>query len=286
MRTCATDADAHGLDIIRTYKLGSANMAYAAEQLKLPTIRWLGVRQSDLTSFGVSSRCLLPLTTNDKRMAQRLLSAPDKLAQVHPAAHAELTAMVKSGTKAEIECLHTVPGGLVKYLQTKLAAALKTTDDDEVSRTCAARAASALLSPLLPLQQDSNMKMAPAASTVRHDPTTSTSTPLGLVQRPRWEKHMVVNQDAETTDGEQDSDFSEEDSHELNTAFATDSASDGDGDNTEKQQWQQWHYKFVQIRWKVMGSYLCWKDRKRSGEKKLETVLKIHQQKSATVLLL
>ena len=128
MRTSAVDADAHGLDILHTYKLGSAGMAYAAEQLKLPTIRWLGVRQSDLTSFGVSSRCLLPLTTNDKRMAQRLLSAPDKLAQVHPAAHAELTAMVKSGTKAEIECLHTVPGGLVKYLQTKLAAALKTTD--------------------------------------------------------------------------------------------------------------------------------------------------------------
>ena len=197
-------------------------MAYAAEQLKLPTIRWLGVRQSDLKAFGVSSRSLLPLTTSDRRMAKRLLSAPDKLAQVHPAAHAEMTAMVKSGTKAEIECLHTVPGGLVHYLQTKLAAALKTTDDDEVSRTCAARAASALLSPLLPLQQDSSMKMAPAASTVRHDPTTSTSTSLGLVQRPRWEKQMVVNQDAETTDGEQDSEVSEDDhvtADTLNTKY-------------------------------------------------------------------
>ena len=143
MRTCATDADAHGLDIIRTYKLGSANMAYAAEQLKLPTIRWLGVRQSDLKAFGVSSRSLLPLTTSDRRMAKRLLSAPDKLAKVHPEAHAELTAMVKSGTKAEIECLHTVPGGLAHYLQTKLAAALKTTDDDQNARTPAAAPAAA-----------------------------------------------------------------------------------------------------------------------------------------------
>lgn len=136
------DGDPHGLDILATYKNGSAAMSYSAADLCIPELCWLGVRVEDLSAFGVPKhssccllcstvlyadirlvgiheQCLLPLTKHDTKLAKRLLKSR-KLRSVHPCAEQDLHGMLKRGAKAEIECFHTICGGLPLYLQTKL----------------------------------------------------------------------------------------------------------------------------------------------------------------------
>ncbi|KAJ7560563.1 hypothetical protein O6H91_04G135800 [Diphasiastrum complanatum] len=67
------DADPYGLDILCTYRFGSLAMAYDAEALATPSIRWLGVFLSDVRFHGIPVRCLLPLRENDKRKAEAML---------------------------------------------------------------------------------------------------------------------------------------------------------------------------------------------------------------------
>ncbi|XP_024515669.1 meiotic recombination protein SPO11-1 isoform X2 [Selaginella moellendorffii] len=58
------DADPYGLDILATYRFGSPTMAYDAEALATPSIRWLGVFLSDCQTHNVPDRCLLSLTND------------------------------------------------------------------------------------------------------------------------------------------------------------------------------------------------------------------------------
>ena len=44
------DGDPHGLDILATYKNGSAAMSYSAADLCIPELCWLGVRVEDLSA--------------------------------------------------------------------------------------------------------------------------------------------------------------------------------------------------------------------------------------------
>ncbi|KAF8414255.1 hypothetical protein HHK36_002255 [Tetracentron sinense] len=56
---CLVDCDPYGFDILTTYRFGSM-------------IRWLGAFPSDVEKYHLPERCLLPLTTEDKRKAEAM----------------------------------------------------------------------------------------------------------------------------------------------------------------------------------------------------------------------
>ncbi|GLJ49442.1 hypothetical protein SUGI_1046990 [Cryptomeria japonica] len=67
------DSDPYGFDILTTYRFGSMQMAYDTKALSAPEIRWLGVFPSDCDTFQIPDRCLLPLTTADKKKVDSML---------------------------------------------------------------------------------------------------------------------------------------------------------------------------------------------------------------------
>ena len=96
-------------------------MRYAKHKLCVPEIEWLGVRYSDLQRYGVPQEALLPLTRNDRRMANRLLKA-QTLQHVHHEVEQDLRNILNCGYKAEIECMSCgFSHGLVRYVMQKLA---------------------------------------------------------------------------------------------------------------------------------------------------------------------
>ncbi|XP_019104718.1 meiotic recombination protein SPO11-1 isoform X2 [Beta vulgaris subsp. vulgaris] len=70
---CLVDSDPYGFDILATYRFGSLEMAYDAQFLRVPDIRWLGAFISDSEKYALPSQCLLPLTTEDKKRIEALL---------------------------------------------------------------------------------------------------------------------------------------------------------------------------------------------------------------------
>ncbi|KAJ7560559.1 hypothetical protein O6H91_04G135300 [Diphasiastrum complanatum] len=101
------DADPYGLDILCTYRFGSLAMAYDAEALATPSIRWLGVFLSDVRFHGIPVRCLLPLRENDKRKAEAMLKR--QYLKIHaPLWWGQLQELLSTGTKLEIEAVSTI----------------------------------------------------------------------------------------------------------------------------------------------------------------------------------
>ncbi|KAG0467016.1 hypothetical protein HPP92_018596 [Vanilla planifolia] len=70
---CLVDYDPHGFDILSNYRFGSMQMAYDAKLMRVPEIRWLGVFHSDLAKYQPLDRCLLSLTSEEKKKAESML---------------------------------------------------------------------------------------------------------------------------------------------------------------------------------------------------------------------
>ncbi|XP_042433598.1 meiotic recombination protein SPO11-1 isoform X4 [Zingiber officinale] len=112
---CLVDYDPYGFDILTIYRFGSMvcllqasitmkQMAYDANMLRVPTVRWLGVFHSDLDKYHFPDRCLLKMTSHDKERAKAMLLRC-YLSKEAPQWRKELEVMVQKGMKFEIEAL-------------------------------------------------------------------------------------------------------------------------------------------------------------------------------------
>ncbi|CAM0876287.1 unnamed protein product [Alopecurus aequalis] len=101
---CLVDADPYGFDILATYKFGSMQLAYDANVLRVPEIRWLGVFTSDFGEYCLPDCCLLQLSSEDRRKLEGILTRC-YLQREAPEWRSELEAMLEKGVKFEIEAL-------------------------------------------------------------------------------------------------------------------------------------------------------------------------------------
>ncbi|URE45712.1 meiotic recombination protein [Musa troglodytarum] len=101
---CLVDCDPYGFDILMVYRFGSMQMAYDANLLRVPEISWLGVFHSDLQKYHLPDRCLLELTSDDKKKAEAMLLRC-YLHKEAPKWRMELEVMLQNGVKFEIESL-------------------------------------------------------------------------------------------------------------------------------------------------------------------------------------
>ncbi|KAF9885620.1 hypothetical protein FE257_012711 [Aspergillus nanangensis] len=116
------DCDPDGMSIMSTYKYGS--MAHASQNAKLnvPSIRWLGLRTSDVVAGTQSDDTLLPLTARDRKKALAMLSSHPVWGPNGPELEwrAELQQMLMLNMKAELETLYSRNGGLEQWLNDKM----------------------------------------------------------------------------------------------------------------------------------------------------------------------
>ncbi|GMY14672.1 DNA topoisomerase 6 subunit A [Fagus crenata] len=99
------DSDPYGLKILSVYGCGSKNMSYDSANLTTPDIKWLGIRPSDLDKYKIPEQCRLPMTEQDIKTGKDLLE--EDFVKKNPAWVEELTLMVKTKQKAEIQALST-----------------------------------------------------------------------------------------------------------------------------------------------------------------------------------
>lgn len=132
------DLDPDGIAILSTYKYGSYRLAHEevtqgdTPGLSLPNVYWLGVRRqqitqipagkSDLdTSLATELQGVMKLTARDRTKAMRMLEwdicADGGLEQDW---RRELQTMLMLNTKAEMQVLDELPGGLVSWLDREL----------------------------------------------------------------------------------------------------------------------------------------------------------------------
>lgn len=99
------DSDPYGLKILSVYGCGSKNMSYDSANLTTPDIKWLGIRPSDLDKYKIPEQCRLPMTEQDIKTGKDLLE--EDFVKKNPKWVEELTLMVKTKQKAEIQALST-----------------------------------------------------------------------------------------------------------------------------------------------------------------------------------
>lgn len=135
------DLDPDGIAILSTYKYGSYRLAHEdvtqgdAPGLSLPRMRWLGVRQHQVsrtpvretgrdTSVAFELQGLMKLTARDRTKAMHMLEW-DTCADSGPEQdwRHELQTMLMLNTKAEMQVLDELPGGLVLWLDRELGQA-------------------------------------------------------------------------------------------------------------------------------------------------------------------
>jgi len=99
-------------------------MALAHENgtLAVPSIRWLGVRSSDIVQSESDKTGLLKLTSRDRRIATRMLERDMFCEEGRRQENwrRELQVMIMLNVKAEIQILSSRDGGLEGWLDEKL----------------------------------------------------------------------------------------------------------------------------------------------------------------------
>ncbi|KAJ4373462.1 endodeoxyribonuclease [Didymella sp. IMI 355093] len=132
------DLDPDGIAIMTTYKYGSYRLAHEevkhmdAPALSLPNLRWLGVKSHHVnlaqasedgidTSATSGLQGMMRLTTRDRSKAMRMLEW-DLCTETGPELEwrRELQTMLMLNTKAEIQILDELPGGVVSFLSSEL----------------------------------------------------------------------------------------------------------------------------------------------------------------------
>ncbi|KAH9645206.1 hypothetical protein HF086_005751 [Spodoptera exigua] len=115
------DADPHGYEIFLTYKYGSLSQSHLSSSLACSSLVMLGARHSDVMTLA-PTEARLPLTDLDKRKIINLLKRPYlNNSQTGARIKEELTVMLSSGTKAELEALAPTAAALCDaYLPAKI----------------------------------------------------------------------------------------------------------------------------------------------------------------------
>lgn len=129
------DLDPDGLSIMCTYKYGSTALAHEGNSIKVPSIRWLGVRSVDIFSLSAvepevpqtanvhQSEGLLSLSYRDRRKASRMLCKQPCLEDgPQNELRRELQVVLMLNLKAELELLESEDGGLGGWLLGQLSA--------------------------------------------------------------------------------------------------------------------------------------------------------------------
>ncbi|KAL6722216.1 endodeoxyribonuclease [Lecanora helva] len=119
------DFDPDGMAIMSTYKHGSWNLSHESSQLLVPCIQWLGIRSADLITGDVNAEIngLLRLSSRDRQTAKKMLenSAVFREDGLEGGWRRELQLMLMLNVKAEMEMLGERDGGVVGWVEGKLA---------------------------------------------------------------------------------------------------------------------------------------------------------------------
>ena len=126
------DFDPDGMAIMSTYKYGSWNLSHERSNMRIPKIRWLGLRCRELLNSNPEevSEGLLRLSTRDRKKAMRMLEKPllneDGAEQEW---RRELQIMLVLGLKAEMEILADRAGGVRRWVEERLLEELGKRED-------------------------------------------------------------------------------------------------------------------------------------------------------------
>uniref|UniRef100_A0A8C9SCS8 DNA topoisomerase (ATP-hydrolyzing) n=1 Tax=Scleropages formosus TaxID=113540 RepID=A0A8C9SCS8_SCLFO len=116
------DADPHGtaLPSLHLMILKTGSMSFEAQNLTVPSVKWLGLLPTDIERLRVPKDALIPFTKKDESKLSSLLKRP--YAATQPAWRREMELMQKWKQKAEIQCLTSfAPDFLTRvYLPNKL----------------------------------------------------------------------------------------------------------------------------------------------------------------------
>ncbi|KAF3034495.1 hypothetical protein E8E12_003991 [Didymella heteroderae] len=132
------DFDPDGIAIMTTYKYGSYRLAHEdimhkdTPALSLPNLHWLGVKRHHISRARIREdgteisatpelQGMMRLTTRDRSKAMRMLEW-DLCSETGPELEwrCELQTMLMLNTKAEIQILDELPGGVVSLLSSEL----------------------------------------------------------------------------------------------------------------------------------------------------------------------
>ncbi|EDN96603.1 hypothetical protein SS1G_01529 [Sclerotinia sclerotiorum 1980 UF-70] len=122
------DFDPDGIGIMSTYKYGSVALAHENEDLSVPSIRWLGLKSTDMMHGVKEDEGLLKLTKRDRRIAVGMLQRDVcQDGGVEKEWRRQLQIMLMLNTKAEIQVigngdLNTGNMSINKYIKEKMHA--------------------------------------------------------------------------------------------------------------------------------------------------------------------
>lgn len=122
---CLVDFDPDGLAIMSTYRDGSAAMVHENDGLRVPQLRWLGLRSEYLNAAdGLhSDQGLLQLTARDRRKAVSMLerNQVDSVDECERDVRVALQTMLMLNIKAELQLLDATPRGMEDLLTSALS---------------------------------------------------------------------------------------------------------------------------------------------------------------------
>ncbi|XP_013200409.2 meiotic recombination protein SPO11 [Amyelois transitella] len=117
------DADPHGFEIFLTYKYGSLAQSHLSSSLACTSLLLLGARQHDVMTLA-PSEARLRMTDLDKKKLAALLRRPYLANDIGYRIKLELSSMLSSGIKAEIEAMAPTAAALCDaYLPSKIVQA-------------------------------------------------------------------------------------------------------------------------------------------------------------------
>ena len=118
------DLDPDGIAIMSNYKHGSYTLSHENENLIVPSIRWLGIRSSDILNEPnrEEAQGLLKLSGRDRKKAVKMLENSAVMREGGGEAEwrRELQVMLMLNVKAEIEVLGQREGGVEGWVEEKL----------------------------------------------------------------------------------------------------------------------------------------------------------------------
>jgi meiotic recombination protein SPO11 len=119
------DSDPDGIAIMSTYKYGSMAHPRENSSLVIPSLRWLGLRTTDVVEDGeeaLNGDDLMPLTPRDRKKIVAMLSRNPVLAVdgPEPEWRVELQRMMILNVKAETEIRYGRDGGLEGWIEREM----------------------------------------------------------------------------------------------------------------------------------------------------------------------
>lgn len=119
------DFDPDGVAILSTYKDGSLALAHENAELRVPRLRWLGLKSEHIMQCGCdpsASQGLLVLTARDRSKARKILEHNKEVEGAADRARLieELQVMLVLNLKAELQLLDATTDGMVNLLQNNL----------------------------------------------------------------------------------------------------------------------------------------------------------------------